>query len=92
MNKLGRSGIAWSKPQRVCLDMGSEEYGERLHNMGWKVLLVLVGFVGLWISRGTIVGACAAVCGRRRLGMEAVEEGGRGRGRERRRGENDKQG
>lgn len=98
MNKFGLSNIAWSRPQRVCLALKSEDYTKTLHSGSWRALLVFVVLFGLWISRGTLVGACAAVCGRRRLGMEVVDvEVARGRGllrgeRTRKAGDYDKQG
>lgn len=40
----------------------------------WGVGALVVGALAVWSSRGVVVGAVAAVCGRRRMRMEAVVE------------------
>lgn len=72
MNKFGRTG-AWSRPQKVCLEFWGNEYSRKLNTGAWRGVLVIIGLAGLWMARSTVVGAMAAICGRARLGMEAVE-------------------
>lgn len=40
----------------------------------WGFGALVVGALAVWSSRGVVVGAVAAVCGRRRIGMETVME------------------
>jgi hypothetical protein len=57
--------------ERVCAEVGGAEGGGQV-----LVFLVVMGMcgMGLWMARSTVVGAIAAVVGRKKLGM-AEEEG-----------------
>ncbi|KAI5838442.1 hypothetical protein DFP73DRAFT_565013 [Morchella snyderi] len=72
MNRFG--GMATpSKAQKVCLELGGQEYGSGFRSLGWNLTLISIVIFGLWMSKSILVGASAAIFGRKTLGMEEVE-------------------
>lgn len=68
-----------TKVQLVCAEVMKKEAGWGSSNMLLFAFLFMVG-VGLWVARSTVIGAIAALVGRRRLGMVEEEEMILGRG------------
>lgn len=72
LNRFGRAATP-SKAQKVCLELGGQEYGSGFRYLGWNLTLISIVIFGLWMSKSILVGASAALFGRKTLGMEEVE-------------------
>lgn len=72
LNRFGRV-TTLSKAEKVCLELGGQEYGRRFRYLGWNLTLISIVIFGLWMSKSILVGASAAIFGRKTIGMEEVE-------------------
>lgn len=72
LNRFGGAATP-SKAQKVCLELDGQEYGSGFRYLGWHLTLISIVIFGLWMSKSILVGASAAIFGRKTLGMEEVE-------------------
>lgn len=58
----------------LCPLLGRCQWGAGGGGGVWGFGALVVGALAVWSSRRVVAGAVAAVCGRKRIGMEAVTE------------------
>ncbi|KAI5776699.1 hypothetical protein EDC01DRAFT_782805 [Geopyxis carbonaria] len=64
-----------TRAQRVCLQLDEVTYRRGARGVFWVVVLGALALAGLWVAKSTVIGALAAVVGRKRLGMVEESEG-----------------